>query len=830
MKIFSIDMTKTSRMKKNILLGLALVMLVPASEAFAQAAGNVGKPTPAQNSPSAVNNEGSYENQQRYFDNNQLAKKYRDSVGRKDVQGTKNKEAGDKTEVEYDPTIDTVTGTGTDSTGATYYTYRKQTMPTVTPVEAADKEAITGGPKLTNTLVTDSGAQAALRHDALRSTEMQFDPERLNHTVTGSAGMAAAGASNSSAGVAEQSFDVALQRIVYAEGNGALINVANEASGTGGNHGALFRTIPDAVGMVQKMYKNVFVPMAILFLLPGAVISQVKGLVGRGLGNTVSVPESQHPFDGILRSIVAIFLIPGTQVFMSWSIDTGNSMAWSVRDWVEIPRIEAWAHQLSYNPQTFDNVIKMPAPKPDYAAAGGGGGGGGGGGTFQQFGSQYFGAIGGIIGGLLDMAFGGINAPGEGTVANMSETKTHFERQGYLDIIFQLAFNYMMYIAAFFIIILSAYQVAMMCYLFLMGPLSAAFYAWPQVNQGNNVPLFRGVFGNWLEAVIKVSMWRFFWMVVLAVVTQRLIYTGGGTSDLQWEVCMFASFLGIMLYVPQQPFNFAPAGAYGETASVYQAAMQQAQQQAGSSGGGKGGGAGGGAPQQAAAPGGAAQGKESEHGHDSGTKVASSSPDQQGGDSHTGSGDKSLSPTAPSTAPQAQGQDKSKDTAPVAPPPTAQPTNATAPHTGAPDGHSGNNGGQNGNAGAPPTSPASAPAAPAAAPAAAAPASAPATGTLNASGSANATANGIAANAGKGGPPVGLSPSSNAAAPASPAGNSTQVVQAPPSASPSPSPQAPAAPAPAAAPPTIQVAGGGGAASASADIGNKTKDDLNGKA
>lgn len=57
----------------------------------------------------------------------------------------------------------------------------------------------------------------------------------------------------------------------------ALINVANEASGAGYPEWVMYKTIPEAVGMVQRMYKQVFIPMAILFLLPGAVASQVKG-------------------------------------------------------------------------------------------------------------------------------------------------------------------------------------------------------------------------------------------------------------------------------------------------------------------------------------------------------------------------------------------------------------------------------------------------------------------------------------------------------------------------------------------------------------------------
>jgi hypothetical protein len=130
----------------------------------------------------------------------------------------------------------------------------------------------------------------------------------------------------------------ALDRIVNADGGNCLINVANEASGAGYPGMVMYKTIPEAVGMVQRMYKQVFIPMAILFLLPGAVASQVKGQIGRGFN--LGYAEGANPFEGILRSIVAVFLIPATQVIVSWSIDAGNSMAMSVRDWVDTDMIQ----------------------------------------------------------------------------------------------------------------------------------------------------------------------------------------------------------------------------------------------------------------------------------------------------------------------------------------------------------------------------------------------------------------------------------------------------------------------------------------------------------
>ncbi len=77
-------------------------------------------------------------------------------------------------------------------------------------------------------------------------------------------------AGNSLAGVAESSFDNAAARVIQGDLHNSLINLANEASGTGPNLGAYYRQVSDAVKQVQIMYHRVYVPLAILFLLPGA--------------------------------------------------------------------------------------------------------------------------------------------------------------------------------------------------------------------------------------------------------------------------------------------------------------------------------------------------------------------------------------------------------------------------------------------------------------------------------------------------------------------------------------------------------------------------------
>lgn len=423
-----------------------------------------------------------------------------------------------------------------------------------------------------NTLTTfglpmsDTQYQMISRENNQRMLELAGDPERMMWTATATAQQQASAASNSLAGVAEQSFGTAIDRIINADGTGTLINVANEGSVTGLSFspGAADRAVGQAIYMVQRMYKQVFIPIAVLFLLPGAIITHAVGIVRRGFA--IGGPETQNPFDGIMRAIVAVFLIPGTQVIVSWSIDAGNSMTYSVRDWVDARAIADWAHQLSFNTSLKDNAMLPPRPQPGASSGNANSSKAGG------VAGSFFASL-GPIGNLINQALGGLglSITGEGLAVQQPETNTVQERQAFLSIMMQSGFNAMMFLASLTLTVLGAFQLVLMCYLFLLGPLAAAFYCWPQIGMASvmgSTSWFRGIFGSWVVGVIHLSLWRFLWMVVLAVMTQRLIYVGGSTGDLQWEVAMFTCFMGILLYAPSSFFDFSPNGAFGQASQL----------------------------------------------------------------------------------------------------------------------------------------------------------------------------------------------------------------------------------------------------------------------
>jgi uncharacterized membrane protein YgcG len=309
---------------------------------------------------------------------------------------------------------------------------------------------------------------------------------------------------------------------------------------------------------VQKMYKNCFIPMALLFLLPGAILTQVKSLVGFGFFGGRD-EDSHHPFTGIIRATIAIFLIPATQLTISYVIDVGNSVTHCVVEELNkhggLESIYKWAHEQTYNnaePQ-YQNFVKNAQPQRGKAEI--------------------------------------------GKISGKAEEKMLWEHQTNLSSTMQLWFNTLNNVLAQGLLIINAFQLVMICYLFLLGPVAAAFFAWPS---GIGRDLFRKTFASWLDGVVILCLWKFWWNVCLLCMAIRLSsgYVTNPTDA--WEMFMYTAFMAILTFVPFNPFEFRP----GEIVSHV---LEKAQQHAGkagqtgagtgSTGGGGNGGAGpGGAP------------------------------------------------------------------------------------------------------------------------------------------------------------------------------------------------------------------------------------------
>ncbi len=268
------------------------------------------------------------------------------------------------------------------------------------------------------------------------------------------------------------------------------VNVANEAAGGGiGNSAQPWRPLSQAIGMVQHMFRHCYLPMALLLLLPGAVLLHLKNMC-----TSFANPDEDFqggPWAHILRAMIALFLVPSTQLIMSYSIDVGNSMTYTVAQQFSAMEIVAWAEGM----QKAREAAGKPQERLDP----------------QPFKEQ-----------LWQMAAG---------IINMS--------------------------LGYGLLILAAFQLALSCYLLLLGPIAAAFYSWP----GSVGKLFKPIFINWVNGVVVLSLWRFWWVLITFVMVTRIHWLseiGEYQANTEWEALMLGCFLVMMMYVPFAPFDCRP--------------------------------------------------------------------------------------------------------------------------------------------------------------------------------------------------------------------------------------------------------------------------------
>jgi hypothetical protein len=355
-----------------------------------------------------------------------------------------------------------------------------------------------------------------------------------------------------------------------------LINVANEGAATPASANLPYKTYSQAVWMIQQMYKQCYLPMALLLLLPGAILTQVKGLVTfMILGGRDE--DAISPFTGIIRSMMAIFLIPATQLIVSYVIDIGNSLTYTVKEHINISQVTNWAHEQTFNttPDTAENFIKRI---PDT----------------------------------------GTPDPTRGKLASAAEKSTIFERQSHMTASLQNIFNTINNLISQGLVILNGFQIILMCYLFLLGPIAAAFFAWPS-GVGRN--LFKTTFSNWMDGVVILALWKFWWCIVLLCMSVRLSSGNVNPTD-QFEMYIYTAFMAILLFVPFQPFDFRPG-------DIVSRVLEKAAQHGGAGAAGGGSGGAGGCGGSSKAGGGNAQA--------SGSSDSSSSGGGEGGPSQSDS-------------------------------------------------------------------------------------------------------------------------------------------------------------------------------------------------
>jgi hypothetical protein len=362
--------------------------------------------------------------------------------------------------------------------------------------------------------------------------EEDSDPERAMWNSTAQGAMQSGSAANSAAGMTANQGQSA---ILFQEK--FLVNFTSEA----GNRWLVIRD-------------QLFIPIAVLLLLPGAVLCQVKAIVAQGS----NVLGEVNPFEGIFRSIIAIFMIPGTLLVINYGIDVSNSVHYTIADeysrifgtnmyydaqcamWRAFPVNSQNSNQNALRPSNpVTPPIQGNAIQSTYEA-------------LDLDVRQYDPCAG------LDNSI----VPDENQNQNMilARLMTNGTNVGLTG-----TWN-----------VLCAFQEAFLFYLFCMGPIAAALWVWP-------VKSLRGALGSWCEGVMILCFWSLFWnTVVLLMACFR------GVSETGTVIMTALNFLSTI--VTQYAFDFVGLVTSGASAGVQQALAGAAQNAGG--GGGSGGGSG----------------------------------------------------------------------------------------------------------------------------------------------------------------------------------------------------------------------------------------------
>jgi len=300
---------------------------------------------------------------------------------------------------------------------------------------------------------------------------------------------------------------------------------------------------------------QIFVPMAILLLLPGAALAQMRAIIAAGS----PVLGEVNPFEGILRSIVAIFLIPGTALVVNYGIDLNNSLAYTINS--EYSRIfgsdmykDALCAEMRATPvrqsQSNRNALDQQTYQGKPLL--------GGNTPFAQFEGMM------MENSIQDPCLGINQAPPAGANENMSTgmSATRLMMNG-SNASLAAAWN-----------ILCAFQLAYLYYLWCVGPIMAALWVYPLRTLRNALP-------SWTEGVITLCFWSLFWNTVIL-----LMACFKGVDETGTMIMTALNFLATASV--KYAFDFAGlVKAAGQEAAGM---AQQAASKAGGAGGGHGGG------------------------------------------------------------------------------------------------------------------------------------------------------------------------------------------------------------------------------------------------
>jgi len=238
----------------------------------------------------------------------------------------------------------------------------------------------------------------------------------------------------------------------------------------------------------SRFREQFFIPLAILLILPGAVLTQLRAIIAQS--NPILGQIS--PLEGLQRSIITVFLVSATYLVTNYAIDVGNSIHYSIAsEYSRLMGSDMYRDAMCAEIRAFsvryisENEGSLNVPDPDLSPRG----------------SEPFARIEGALWGkLADPCVGLYLVPPNRDDAAMPQSS--------------IAVRMGMYTANAGICAgwacLTAFQMAFFYYLYLVGPLMASLWAWPMKS-------FRDALPNWIEGCVTLAFWSFFWHVTIAI-------------------------------------------------------------------------------------------------------------------------------------------------------------------------------------------------------------------------------------------------------------------------------------------------------------------------
>ncbi len=306
----------------------------------------------------------------------------------------------------------------------------------------------------------------------------------------------------------------------------------------------------------NQLRDQLFVPIGILLLLPGAVLAQCKAIVAAGSPVVGMNPQGEQVncFDGILRSIIAVFLIPGTYLVVNYGIDLSNSLTYTLSS--EYTRLfgtnmynDAICAEIRAYPSR-DYEENLGASKTQQT-------------SWPQTQATDWTTLekDAYESKLDDPCSKTYNAPPDRSDELMPASAAFSRALSFGGgAALTTAWN-----------VLCAFQMVYLIYLFLVGPVIAGLWVWPTSQLQQALP-------NWIEGCITICFWSLFWNTVILLMACFKGVTGD-TGTIMMSALNFLTTSAV-----KYAFDFT-----GLVRAAGMEAAQKATSKGGAGGGNKGG-------------------------------------------------------------------------------------------------------------------------------------------------------------------------------------------------------------------------------------------------